>query len=257
MYQKLFSGSVFVIKVSGKVFEPPYLVWLLQDIALIHKTGIKIILVHGCGHQIDAKLQKRGEEIKKDNGVRITTFSAMEVVKELAQEWTNKIIVQLKKEGCEAQGNFESSIIARRVSRDNCTGKITRIKRRALKELLKKGIAVISPLGVDKKGCFLNINADHAAFALAVAFKAAKLIFVTDVSGVYGKRGMISELTAKEAEMLLQKNIIIGGMVPKILSCIEALSEGVSRITILSGFQKGALLKEIFTKKGCGTMITR
>ena len=257
MYQNLFSSRVFLIKISGKVLNHSCFFEIIRDIALLQKSGVQVILVHGCGYQIDAQLVKIDEEIKKDNGVRITSFRAMKVIVKIAQEYRNKIIVQLKKQNCAVYGDCEQAIIAHKTSPHNYTGEIVRIKKRAIKKILSRGIAVIAPLGVSKSGDFLNINADHVAFSLAVAFKAAKLIFMTDVSGIYGERGFIAELTSREAEDLIRRDIITCGMIPKTLSCINALSKGVSSITILSGLKEGALLKEVFTKKGCGTMITR
>lgn len=271
-YIQRLNGKTVVIKYGGNAMISEELKnSVMEDITLLKYIGVNPVLVHGGGPDITKALKLYNIESKFINGLRVTDAQTMEVAQMVLVGKTNKEIVSLLNcKGGKAVGfcgidgklieceRYKTTVDG--VETDiGYVGKITNVNSRLL-ELVAKDeyIPVIAPVGVDKEGKSYNINADTVAGAVASALKAEKMILLTDVEGIkYSKDSneVIPEITIKEAYELIDKGIIIGGMIPKVLGCIEALEQGVSRTHIIDGRIPHCILLEIFTNKGIGTMI--
>lgn len=271
-YIQRLNGKTVVIKYGGNAMISEELKnSVMEDITLLKYIGVNPVLVHGGGPDITKALKLYNIESKFINGLRVTDAQTMEVAQMVLVGKTNKEIVSLLNcKGGKAVGfcgidgklieceRYKTTVDG--VETDiGYVGKITNVNSRLL-ELVAKDeyIPVIAPVGVDKEGKSYNINADTVAGAVASALKAEKMILLTDVEGIkYSKDSneVIPEITIKEACELIDKGIITGGMIPKVLGCIEALEQGVSRTHIIDGRIPHCILLEIFTNKGIGTMI--
>jgi len=280
-YIQKFFGKTVLIKLGGHAMNNSELENLvLQDIILMKLVGMNPVLVHGGGPEINKWLEKLGHESSFIQGMRITDENAIEIVEMVLSGNLNKNIVgKINELGGNAvgisgkDGNLiqvtRKKVLSNDVSeKENKTwldlglvGEIEKINPEIIHELTAKGyIPVISPLGIGPEGKSYNINADHAAGALGGALHAFKMVMLTDVEGIYlgeNPESLVSKLTIAEVHQLLQKGIIKGGMIPKVESCLLALECGVSHVHIIDGRKPHALLLEIFTHKGIGTMIVR
>lgn len=256
-------GTTMVIKYGGNALvDKEQKENVLNQIALLKMLGIKVVVVHGGGPDIDEELKKENIEIKFEKGLRVTDKKTMDIVKNVLTNKTNPDIVQLLNEHkCNAIGvpGFHKQIIT-------CTkideklgfvGKIQNIKTDIIKQMLENNcIPVISPLGVDEKGNHYNINADTVAAEVAMALKAQKVIFITNTDGVLDKnKKLISLMNKEKINLLIEDETIVGGMIPKISACKECLNNGVEKTHILNGLKKNTILNELFSDKGVGTMI--
>ncbi|TDT45984.1 acetylglutamate kinase [Fonticella tunisiensis] len=271
-YIQRLNGKTVVIKYGGNAMISEELKnSVMEDITLLKYIGVNPVLVHGGGPDITKALKLYNIESKFINGLRVTDAQTMEVAQMVLVGKTNKEIVSLLNcKGGKAVGfcgidgklieceRYKTTVDG--VETDiGYVGKIRNVNSRLL-ELVAKDeyIPVIAPVGVDMEGKSYNINADTVAGAVASALKAEKMILLTDVEGIkYSKDSdeVIPEITIKEAYELIDKGIITGGMIPKVLGCIEALEQGVSRTHIIDGRIPHCILLEIFTNKGIGTMI--
>ncbi len=271
--QKL-HGKTVVIKYGGNAMINDKLKnSVMEDITLLKYIGLNPVVVHGGGPDITRTLEKFNIKSEFVNGLRVTDESTMVVAQMVLMGKTNKEIVSLinQKGGkaiglCGIDGNlieceqYKTSIDG--VERDiGYVGKITHINSKLL-ELIAKDeyIPVVAPIGVGKDGHSYNINADTVAGEIAIALKAEKLMLLTDVEGVkmsVDSEDILHALTAAEVHDLIDKKIINGGMIPKVLGCLEALEGGVGRTHILDGRIPHCILLEIFTYKGIGTMIMK
>lgn len=271
--QKL-HGKTVVIKYGGNAMINDKLKnSVMEDITLLKYIGLNPVVVHGGGPDITRALEKFNIKSEFVNGLRVTDESTMVVAQMVLMGKTNKEIVSLinQKGGkaiglCGIDGNlieceqYKTSIDG--VERDiGYVGKITHINSKLL-ELIAKDeyIPVVAPIGVGKDGHSYNINADTVAGEIAIALKAEKLMLLTDVEGVkmsVDSEDILHALTAAEVHDLIDKKIINGGMIPKVLGCLEALEGGVGRTHILDGRIPHCILLEIFTYKGIGTMIMK
>lgn len=269
--QKL-HGKTVVIKYGGNAMINEELKnSVMEDITLLKYIGMNPVVVHGGGPDINSMLGKL--EIKSEflNGLRVTDADTMEVAQMVLVGKTNKEIVSLlNQKGGKAiglsgiDGNLieceQYKTVVDGVERDiGYVGKITGINSKLI-DLISNDeyIPVIAPIGVGKDGRSYNINADTVAGEVAIAMKAEKLILLTDVEGVKmskDSKEVLYALTAKEVHELIEKKIINGGMIPKVLGCLEALDGGVGRTHIIDGRIPHSILLEIFTYKGIGTMI--
>ncbi|MCM8711980.1 acetylglutamate kinase [Clostridium sp. SYSU_GA19001] len=271
--QKLY-GKTVVIKYGGNAMISEELKnSVMEDITLLKFIGVNPVIVHGGGPDISKALKLHNVESKFINGLRVTDEQTMEVAQMVLVGKTNKEIVSLLNcKGGKAIGfsgidgrlieceKYKTTVNGEDID-IGFVGKITKINTKML-ELVTRDeyIPVIAPIGVDKDGQSYNINADTVAGAVAAALKAEKMMLLTDVEGIkYSKDSeeVIYEAAIEEIHKLLNDGIITGGMIPKVLGCIEALEQGVNRTHIIDGRIPHCILLEIFTNKGIGTMIRK
>lgn len=269
--QKLF-GKTVVIKYGGNAMINKDLKHsVIEDITLLKYIGMNPVVVHGGGPDITSTLNRFNIKSEFVEGLRITDKETMETAQMVLIGKTNKEIVSLlNQRGGKAIGlsgidgqlikceKYKASVNGDKVDL-GYVGKVTSINSKLIEFIAKdEYIPVVAPIGVGKDGESYNVNADTVASEIAAALKAEKLILLTDVEGVKADDGeIIPALIAKEAYELIEKNIINGGMIPKVLGCIDALEKGVGRTHIIDGRIPHCLLLEIFTNKGIGTMIMK
>lgn len=271
--QKLY-GKTVVIKYGGNAMINDELKnSVMEDITLLKYIGMNPIVVHGGGPEINNALNKHNIKSEFVNGLRVTDSETMEIVQMVLVGKTNKEIVSLlnlkggKAIGiCGIDGNLiECEKLTTNADGSSAdigyVGKITKINSKILDLLCKdEYIPVVAPIGVGPDGKSYNINADTVAGEIAAALKAEKLILLTDVEGVKRSKDsdeIIPALTLEEVYDLINKKVIQGGMIPKVLGCINAIEKGVGRTHIIDGRIPHCLLLEIFTYKGIGTMIMK
>ena len=265
-YIKKFSGQTFVIKFGGEVLSNKTVMdTVAQDLILLSYVGIHPVVLHGGGSEIDSAMKKFGKIPKKVSGLRVTDKETMDIVEMvLVGKMNTTIVSYINKHGGNAVGLSGKSgnlfVAEKKKSKIDLghVGTIKKVNIDLITSLINKNhIPVISPVGIDNNGESFNINADTAASELASALKATKLIILTDVQGVMEKNGrLIKELSANDAGKLISKKIATGGMIPKLESCINAISNGVEKAHIIKAEQH-AILEEIFTATGNGTMILK
>ena len=270
------SGKNIVIKYGGHAMIDSHLSQnFSKDIGLLKEVGINPIIVHGGGPQIGDMLKKKNINIEFLEGLRITNKDAVKIVEKVLSEDINKKIVNdIKISGGNAEGfsgNQNNLIEASKLKMSikdsdsniekildlGFVGTPTKVNASIIEESIRKGnVPVIAPLGIDKDGQTYNINADTVAGFIAGSIKASKLLLLTDIAGIMDKnKKLISSLNFKEAKKILNEDFILGGMKPKILTCIDAISKGVQQATILDGRISHALILELFTEHGIGTQI--
>ena len=270
-YFNQFNGKTFVIKYGGSIMTDEKLKKnLFEDISLLKLVGINPVIVHGGGPAINEMLKKLQVKSKFVNGLRVTDQKTMEVVEMVLGASINKEIVaminQLRGKAvgiCGKDGGLIKATKKRFPDNDidlGFVGEVVSIDPTIVENLIANDyIPVIAPIGCDDEGNTYNINADTVAGKLAIALKAEKLIYLTDVDGIRlnpeDENSRASVLSFSEIKDLIEKGKIQGGMLPKVESCIEAVSQGVVRTHILSGLLPHPLLLEIFTDQGIGTMI--
>lgn len=271
--QKL-HGKTVVIKYGGNAMINDELKnSVMEDITLLKYIGMNPVIVHGGGPDINSMLGKLDIKSEFMNGLRVTDENTMEIAQMVLVGKTNKEIVSLlNQKGIKAIGlcGIDGGLIECEQYKPivdgaemdiGYVGKITHINSKVL-ELIAKDeyIPVVAPIGVGKNGHSYNINADTVAGEVAIALKAEKLILLTDVEGVKMSKDstdILHALTTVEVHDLIDRKIINGGMIPKVLGCLEALDGGVGRTHILDGRIPHCILLEIFTYKGIGTMIMK
>jgi acetylglutamate kinase len=279
-YMRAYTGKYFVVKYGGQAMVNPSLMEsVIVDLILLKFIGVKPILVHGGGKEVNEVMQRLGKEPQFVDGLRVTDDETMEIVEMVLIGKVNQHLVSLfNRQGGKAvglSGRDAELIQARRKegplvegkndgSRSDLgrVGEIYQVNPAILHTISDNGyIPVISSIGTGFNGESLNINADHVAGELAVALKAEKLIILTDVEGIYQEkdqtREFISSITRRKIRDLITKRNIKGGMIPKVESCLMALDGGVRRTHIIDGRVSHSLLLEIFTDAGIGTMVTR
>ncbi|HEY6803315.1 MAG TPA: acetylglutamate kinase [Pyrinomonadaceae bacterium] len=279
-YIQRFQGQTFVVKLSGKVTEnADNLASLAEELALLHQVGIHICVVHGGGKQLNDLAIKLGVEQTIIEGRRVTDDATLEMAKMIfAGKINTDILAALRQRGIEAVGlsGVDGSIVhaERRPPKEilnketgerahvdfGHVGDVVQINSRLLTVLLDHGyLPVISSLGADDEGMVFNINADTIASEIAIQLKAEKLILLSDVDGIYlnpaDPKTKLSCLSAAEADELISSGAATGGMIPKLQSITALLRRGVHSAHVISGANRNALLSEIFTDKGTGTML--
>ncbi len=268
--QKL-HGKTVVIKYGGNAMISEELKnSVMEDITLLKYIGLNPVVVHGGGPDINRMLERLDIKSEFINGLRVTDKETMEVAQMVLIGKTNKEIVSLiNQKGGKAIGlcGIDGSILECEqykttidgVERDiGQVGRITKVNSAVLEFMAKdEYIPVVAPIGIGSDGRSYNINADTAAGEVAIALKAEKLMLLTDVEGVKDNNGIFHALTAAEVHDLIDRKIINGGMIPKVLGCLEALDNGVGRTHIIDGRIPHCILLEIFTNKGIGTMIMK
>lgn len=275
-YIRRFHGRTFVIKYGGHAMVDAELkASFARDICLLRYVGIQVVVVHGGGPQINAALQKMGVVSTFVSGLRITDQATMDVVEMVLGGQINQEIVGLIcQHGGRAiglSGKDDSFIRAKKLGEVRATnteggetvvdpgrvGEIEHINPEIVDNLMRSGfIPVVAPVGVDESGQALNINADTVAGKVAEALKAEKLVLLTDVEGVRGEDGeLVRSLSAIEAERMIERGVIRGGMIPKVHCGLDALAGGVKKVHMVDGRSRHAVLLEIFTDEGIGTEI--
>ena len=261
------TGKTFVIKYGGSAMENPELCrQVVADIEMLKLLGIRIVLVHGGGKAISAHVKALNLPVEFKGGLRVTDDATMEAVREVLVGKVNQDLVwALNEYGHNAvgiSGADGKTLKAEQVDPElGRVGRIREVDPSLIETILEDGyIPVVATVGCAPDG-FFNINADVAAGKIAEAMGADKLIYLTDVDGLYGdvndENSLIQTLTRAETHMLLESGELDGGMLPKIRSIAEALDGGVAEVVILNGTYPHSLLLEIFTDAGCGTMFTR
>lgn len=267
-YIRAFNGNKVVIKYGGSaMLDPNINETIVQDIVLLKLVGLNPVVVHGGGPEINTMLDKVGIKSEFVQGLRVTTAETVEVVEMVLAGKVNKNIVSMiTHQGGNAvgiSGKDGKLLEAQKINKDvdlGFVGEIVKVNTQIIDTLIANDfVPVISPIGADCEGNTYNINADYAAVAIAGALKAEKLVFLTDVEGVLKDKddpsSLISYLSKNEALEYIQEGIIAGGMIPKVECCIEAIDQGVSMVHILDGRVQHALILEIYTHNGIGTML--
>lgn len=261
------SGKTFVIKYGGSAMEDPELCrQVVADIEMLKLMGVRIVLVHGGGKAINAMLKRLDVPVKFKDGLRVTDDETMEAVQEVLVGHVNQQLVwALNEYGHNAVGisgadgkTLKAEPVDPGLGR---VGRIREVDASLINTILDDGyIPVVATVGCGPDG-FYNINADVAADKIAEAMGADKLIYLTDVDGLFrdfsDEDSLVAQLTRTETHELLESGTLDGGMIPKIRSVAEALDAGVSEVVILNGTYPHSLLLEIFTDAGCGTMFTQ
>jgi len=264
-YMQRYAGSTFVVKYGGHAMgDADAAEDFAEDVVLLKAVGINPIVVHGGGPQIGAALKAQGIESRFVDGLRVTDAETMKVAEMVLSGSINKEIVSwIAAEGGRAvgiSGKDGRLVIAAKVQSEHDLGFVGEpddIDTRILDTISKAGmIPVVAPIGVGPDGQTYNINADTMAGALAIATGAERLFLLTDVPGVLDKnRKLLSDLTPADIATLKQDGTIHGGMIPKLQTCIDAVEGGVDAAVILDGRVPHAMLIEIFTRQGAGTLV--
>lgn len=261
-YIQQFEQTTFVVKYGGAVMTDENLKSMIaQDVTLLRKIGINVVVVHGGGKEITSLADKLNLDTTFVNGQRYTDESMRDVVQMVLAGLINKDIVRrINIHGGRAVGlsGIDANLITVKKVDDNLglVGTVTDVNSSFIINLLQNGyLPVIAPIGVDSEGTIHNVNADIAAGPIAASLNAIKLVYITDTDGVQVNNERISHLTEAQAKKLIEDKIITGGMIPKVVSALSAIDAGVQKVHIINGKIEHALLLEIFTKEGVGTEI--
>jgi acetylglutamate kinase len=269
-YIQKFNRKIIVVKYGGSAMSDEALQKnVIQDVTLLKLVGFKPIIVHGGGKAISKWVGKVGKEARFVNGLRVTDEETMEIAEMVLGRVNKNLVTMVEELGVKAVGISGKDGGLLKVTKKYANGEdigyvgeIEKVDPKVLYDLLEKDfLPIVAPVGLDDQFATYNINADDAACAIAKAVGADKLVFLTDIEGLYrdinDKSSFISRLTAGQAEELIEGGIIGGGMLPKLTNCTSAIRNGVNRVHILDGRIPHCLLLEIFTNEGIGTAIVR
>ena len=265
-YIKRYNSKVVVIKYGGNAMINEELkLQVMEDIVLLWLIGVKVVLVHGGGPEINEMMNKLGKKAEFVDGLRVTDKETVDIVQMVLAGKVNKTLVNLiEKKGGKAMGisGMDGMLIEAKIKDEKLgyVGDITKIHIKPVEDLLEKGyIPVISTLGCDRDGNAYNINGDTAAAYIAGAINAERLIMMTDIAGILRDKDdsstLIPDVTVSEAEQLKKDGVVSGGMIPKVDCCIEAINKGVKNVVIMDGRVPHSILMEILTDEGAGTMV--
>lgn len=267
-YIQRFHGKTLVIKLGGGLIEEEELKnSIYKDLVLLNYVGMKPVVVHGGGSEISREMEKAGKTPKFVEGLRVTDEETIEIIhKSLGGKINKEMVLGIEKYGGLALGvsGIDGNLVrAKKIKSEEelgFVGKVEEINPEIVEYLLEKGyIPVIAPIGADEEGTSLNLNADTVAAGLASSLKAEKLILMTDVPGVLedtaDEKSLISKLSLEDAHKKIKEGIITGGMIPKVNACIESVKNGANHAHVIDGTTPHALLLEILTESGVGTMI--
>ena len=267
-YIKKYSGKVVVVKYGGNAMINEQLKQqVMEDITLLWLIGVKVVLVHGGGPEINDLMQKVGKVPEFVNGLRVTDKETVDIVQMVLAGKVNKDLVKLiQSRGGHAVGlsGIDGGILEAEVKNKELgyVGKITRVRTKPIVDLLENHyIPVISTVAADHEGNTYNINGDTAAAVIAGALGAERLIMMTDIAGILADKDdpktVIPRITVSEAKKLYDRGIISGGMIPKVDCCIEALDKGVGVVVIMDGRVPHSILMELLTEEDTGTMVMK
>ena len=261
-YIKKYIDEIIVIKCGGSVLLDQNLFnQFIQDISVINKLGLSSVIIHGGGGNIKKKLDQQNIESKFIDGLRVTDKIIIKIVDEALTELNLEIIKKLNTKKCKAQSitTKKNNVITTFPERKELgfVGNPKEVKKETLLAIIKnKEVPVIVPMGIGDDKNPYNINADIAAGAVAKTLNSRRLLLMTDVEGVLDKnKKLISEINSKIAKEMIKDGTIIGGMIPKINTCIDAVSNGVTGVVIVDGRKPHSILFELFSDKGAGTLI--
>ncbi len=265
-YIQRYNGKIVVVKYGGNAMINEELKeQVMEDIVLLWLIGVKVVLVHGGGPEISEMMSKLGKKTEFIDGLRVTDKETVEIAQMVLSGKINKSLVTfLEKEGGKAMGisGVDGKLIKASIKNPKLgfVGNIDEVNISPVTDLLEKGyIPVISTIGCDDDGNVYNINADTAAARIAGALNAERLIMMTDIEGLLKDKDdpstLIPTITVKEANELLDNGTIVGGMIPKIKCCIDAISHGVKNVTIMDGRIPHSILMELLTNEGAGTEV--
>ena len=264
-YIQQYNGKIIVVKYGGNAMIDEELKQaVMRDVVLLSLIGIRVVLVHGGGPEISDMLKKVGKKSEFVNGLRVTDQETADIVQMVLAGKVNKSLVGLIESiGGKAIGltGMDGSLIEAKMldERLGYVGEITHIEEQTILDILDKGyIPVISTVGFDKEGHVYNINADTAAARIAGKLRAECMISMTDIAGLLRDKddpsSLIPVVSVSEAPQLMTEGVISGGMIPKVECCIEAIRRGVKKVFIIDGRVPHAILMEILTDEGIGTM---
>jgi len=268
-YIYAFRRKIFVIKYGGSILDDPKIRHnVLQDIVFLSYVGIRIIIVHGGGPHISARMKEEGLKNEFVDGIRVTDKKTLTIVGEELEKLNHQIVEEIKSlkgdvTGLRGQENIIFVKKKKAVKDLGFVGTITSVNKEHLESHLAQGqITVVSPMGVTTEKQPHNVNADEVASAIANSMKAEKLVLLTDVPGVMRDlkdiSTLMSTLTLAQVDELIKSDVIVGGMIPKVSSCVEALKGGgVNKTHIVDARMPHALLLEFFTDQGVGTQIVK
>ncbi len=264
-YIKKYTGKILVVKYGGNAMTSEKLKdSVVRDIVLLQLIGVRVVLVHGGGPEITGMLEKIGKTTEFVNGLRVTDKETVEIAQMVLAGKINKELVNLIEcEGGSSIGlsGLDGHMIRAEMKDERLgyVGKITGVDPRPILDVLEKGyIPVIATLGCDEKGNVYNINADTAAAKIAAALSAESLISLTDIAGILRDKDdpstLISHIHVDDTQKLIDDGVIVGGMLPKVECCRNAVLEGVKRVFIIDGRVPHSILIETLTDEGIGTM---
>ncbi|WP_422478024.1 acetylglutamate kinase [Pleomorphochaeta sp. DL1XJH-081] len=270
-YIRRFAGSTVVVKYGGSAMvDDEIKLSVIQDIAMMKRIGMRPVVVHGGGNSITEILGKLGKKSQFIDGLRVTDRETAQIAEMVLSGSISKELVQcLQSQGIPAvgiNGKDGDTLVAKKKLTNGkdlgYVGEVVKVNTGLLDSLMANDfIPVVAPVGTDFAGNTYNINADYAASAIAGALNAQKLVFLTDVEGILKDKddpdSILRQLTLVEAENYIEDGTISGGMIPKAQCCMDGIRQGVQSVHILDGRLPHALLLEIFTNEGVGTMMTR
>ncbi len=263
-YISKYKNEKIVIKYGGNVLiDRNIFNNFINDISLLNKLGLSIIVVHGGGPRIKRELDKENIQSKFINGLRVTDEKIIEIVEKVLIEFNNDIVNSLKKKGTDAVSvNTKKNNVINVMPEKKELGFVgvpEKVNTKIIEKIIKKNqLPVVAPLGLDKNNQTFNINGDTAANAIAKSLKSRRLLLMTNVEGVYDDRkNLISEIKPFDLNNLIEWKVVQGGMIPKIKNCVDAVENGVKGVVILDGRKPHSILHEIFSDKGSGTLIRK
>ena len=266
-YIRRYNGKTVVIKYGGNAMTSPQLKeQVMEDIVLLWLIGVRVVLVHGGGPEINDLMGKLGKKAEFVDGLRVTDKETVDIVQMVLAGKVNKTLVNLlEMKGGKAVGlcGMDGRLIecSQKDQRLGYVGRIEKINIEPVADLLSKGyIPVISTLGCDREGNTYNINGDTAAAHIAGALNAERLIMMTDIAGLLMDKDdpttLIPQLTVTQARALQSQGVISGGMIPKVDCCVDAIGAGVRHVVMMDGRVPHSILMELLTDEGAGTMVT-
>lgn len=263
-YTTKYSNDIIVIKCGGSVLlEKNLFNQFIEDISVINKLGLSVVVVHGGGKNIQKKLDEHNLKSVFIDGLRVTDEKTIKIVEEALLELNFEILSEISNHHANSVSISpkKNNVIRVRPERKELgfVGTPTEIKKDTILEIInEKKIPLIVPMGIGEDNNIYNINADVAAGAIAKELKARRLLLMTDVEGVLDKsKNLISEINSSMANEMLKNKTIAGGMIPKIKTCLDAVNNGVTGVVIVDGRKQHSILFEIFSDKGAGTLIRK
>ena len=262
-YIEKYKNDLIVIKYGGNVFiDRNIFNNFIEDISVLNKLGLSIVVIHGGGPRIKRELDKSNIQSKFIRGLRVTDRKIINIVENVLIDFNKDIVDSLKKKGTEAISiNTKKNNVIEIIPESKelgFVGKPNKINNEIIKNILEKNmVPIISPLGLKDNQTY-NINGDTAAGAIAKSLKARRLILMTNTEGVLDKdKKLIEEITSTEILQMIKNETITGGMIPKINTCLDAVNNGVTGVVIVDGRKPSSVLFEIFSDKGAGTLIRK
>ena len=263
-YIEKYKNELIVIKYGGNVFiDRNIFNNFIEDISLLNKLGLSIVIVHGGGPRIKRELDKSNIESKFIRGLRVTSKNIIDIVESVLIDFNDDIVCSLKNLGSEATSiNTKNNNVIEVIPEAEELGFVgipNKINVNVIKDKIKDNIIpIISPLGLGMNNQTYNINGDTAAGAIAKSLKSRRLLLMTNVKGVLDKENkLIEEISSVEIKEMIKNGTITEGMIPKINTCLDSVNNGVTAVGIIDGREKHSILFEIFSDKGSGTLIRK